>query len=1037
MRAVGPENPSTTPGKETKEMTSGCCVCAEENGWAGNPLVYCDGPGCEVAVHQGCYGIVEVPEGEWFCARCQAISHNSSEKANIRCELCPSRHGALKRTANDAWTHITCALYIPEVQFGNVDTMDPIIISNVPSERFNKPCYLCEEFGSPEKAKIGACMPCNRTGCRRVFHVTCGQQHGLLCELGSSPATVNVKYCGYCTLHIKKASQDPAIKIIGSSNQDPVIQKDSEQVEIKPVAVIIDAKDDIETGLVKPAVKRPRVNNDSPASDIKLKKSRHSNKLSNGGRSVKTLLKLVGPVVSDTVIDFQRERVAAQHAAAHSQQILAEAQSVASSSVTVSTASICTPVGEPSTSGPTGSNGYGHITSDIERASLAVNGSSLPDFKSHLHGDPSLATISKIAKSEIDRAHLMHQAPSTSGSQQGQFPSTMEELLERQWAQGAQFIKGQAQSDVAQLMTCLNNLKMENMRLQDQMDELQKRRDHLLALNSKLTQSLSCAMTSTSAASPRNSPRTTAAATSAPTTSFTSAISTPAVSALSTASIASSSTPTLCTPSTGASAAIVSLPNSEDSLNKLRSLVKNDVSPQCRPIVTTTSLNNSKLLPLSSANPPSASGRTSVMSSPPAPALPSVNGLTPTNVPLKPTIESSSPVNGQQSSQSFQSLLNSSAGFLVPRLPSASTTVPTATSLSTGSSFPGTQDALLNQLMLQQQQQVLYHVLQQQQSLDPARIARLFSSPTPVAASTDYELRSPPSLVPQMDAPTLRTPEFQELDSLFEDAPPLFDFGFTSDPTHAFNLSEPSSFECDQQQLYFYENSPPCASLSLCSVTAAPCSDDSAPVDLSLLDDFDESILEGLEFDADSWVDFLEGKNGSADLDRLLEADSEETIPSETADLSPCSSGVDVSILNEFFDGFGAGQVALPQQPTVISPDFNTAFNTYCKRPMHIAAEPSTASTTHHTALLEVTKPVPSSSPSDGQCESPSHYRQMRDKNNVASQKSRLKRKLKFEALKEEETVLEKRNAELRQLSDELERQLETYKSMMMRMITK
>jgi hypothetical protein len=30
-----------------------CCVCSDENGWADNPLVYCEGPNCQVAVHQG------------------------------------------------------------------------------------------------------------------------------------------------------------------------------------------------------------------------------------------------------------------------------------------------------------------------------------------------------------------------------------------------------------------------------------------------------------------------------------------------------------------------------------------------------------------------------------------------------------------------------------------------------------------------------------------------------------------------------------------------------------------------------------------------------------------------------------------------------------------------------------------------------------------------------------------------------------------------------------------------------------------------
>ena len=37
------------------EMVGGCCVCLDERGWDENPLVYCDGDGCNVAVHQGVY----------------------------------------------------------------------------------------------------------------------------------------------------------------------------------------------------------------------------------------------------------------------------------------------------------------------------------------------------------------------------------------------------------------------------------------------------------------------------------------------------------------------------------------------------------------------------------------------------------------------------------------------------------------------------------------------------------------------------------------------------------------------------------------------------------------------------------------------------------------------------------------------------------------------------------------------------------------------------------------------------------------------
>lgn len=56
-----------------KQMIGGCCVCADDSGYCDNPLVYCDGNNCNVAVHQACYGIVTVPEGPWFCRKCELI----------------------------------------------------------------------------------------------------------------------------------------------------------------------------------------------------------------------------------------------------------------------------------------------------------------------------------------------------------------------------------------------------------------------------------------------------------------------------------------------------------------------------------------------------------------------------------------------------------------------------------------------------------------------------------------------------------------------------------------------------------------------------------------------------------------------------------------------------------------------------------------------------------------------------------------------------------------------------------------------------
>ncbi|UMM24868.1 hypothetical protein L5515_004899 [Caenorhabditis briggsae] len=211
----------------TKEMVGGCCVCADDNGWVDNPLIYCDGENCEVAVHQGCYGIQEVPEGEWFCAKCTKAAGmlpGSINDETFCCQLCPFDHGALKRTdRKDGWAHVICALYIPEVRFGNVHSMEPVILSDVPLDKFQKVCYICKEADRPNDAKKGACMTCNIHKCKKSFHVTCAQRQGLLCEEGA--VSRNVKYCGYCEPHLAIAFQkdDPAIKIIPAC--PPILQK--------------------------------------------------------------------------------------------------------------------------------------------------------------------------------------------------------------------------------------------------------------------------------------------------------------------------------------------------------------------------------------------------------------------------------------------------------------------------------------------------------------------------------------------------------------------------------------------------------------------------------------------------------------------------------------------------------------------------------------------------------------------------------------------------------------------------------------------
>lgn len=66
-------------------------------------------------------------------------------------------------------------------------------------------------------------------------------------------------------------------------------------------------------------------------------------------------------------------------------------------------------------------------------------------------------------------------------------PQSLEQLLERQWDQGSGFLMRQAQHfDIASLLSCLHQLRSENMELESRINGLQARRDQLLAVSARL-----------------------------------------------------------------------------------------------------------------------------------------------------------------------------------------------------------------------------------------------------------------------------------------------------------------------------------------------------------------------------------------------------------------------------------------------------------------------------------------------------------------------------------------------------------------------
>ncbi|XP_044618374.2 protein AF-10 isoform X12 [Equus asinus] len=572
-----------------KEMIGGCCVCSDERGWAENPLVYCDGHGCSVAVHQACYGIVQVPTGPWFCRKCES----QERAARVRCELCPHKDGALKRTDNGGWAHVVCALYIPEVQFANVSTMEPIVLQSVPHDRYNKTCYICDEQGRESKAATGACMTCNKHGCRQAFHVTCAQFAGLLCEEEGNGAD-NVQYCGYCKYHFSKLkkskrgsnrSYDQSLSDSSSHSQDKHHEKEKKKYKEKdkhkqkhkkqpepspalvPSLTVTTEKTYTSTSSnsISGSLKRledtaARFTNanfqevsahTTSGKDVSEArgsegKGKKSSAHSSGQRGRKPGGRNPGPTVS-AASPFQQEiSMQYRHDGACPTTTFSELLNAIhngiynSNDVAVSFPNVVSGSGSstPVSSSHLPQQSSGHLQqvgalspSATSSAAPAVattqantlSGSSLSQVPSHMYGNrlnPNSSMAALIAQSEnnqtdqdlgdnsrslvgrgssprgslsprspVSSLQIRYDQPSSSGLENlPPAAASIEQLLERQWSEGQQFLLEQGTpGDILGMLKSLHQLQVENRRLEEQIKNLTAKKERLQLLNAQLS----------------------------------------------------------------------------------------------------------------------------------------------------------------------------------------------------------------------------------------------------------------------------------------------------------------------------------------------------------------------------------------------------------------------------------------------------------------------------------------------------------------------------------------------------------------------
>eukprot|EP00941_MAST-03F_sp_MAST-3F-sp1_P003536 g3536.t1 len=181
------------------EDDSVCSVCFDGESGENNPIVFCDR--CDIAIHQACYGVQDIPEGDYFCDACVYVMKMESKlkekkakcygqkqsilervQSTVKCALCPTTGGALKRTVCGKWAHLTCALWHPDVRIVDIVKMGPIElplqVTNLRTKQKIRgpPCFVC-------KSSKGKTLQCCHPGCSRHYHPICAWFAGFYCSV--------------------------------------------------------------------------------------------------------------------------------------------------------------------------------------------------------------------------------------------------------------------------------------------------------------------------------------------------------------------------------------------------------------------------------------------------------------------------------------------------------------------------------------------------------------------------------------------------------------------------------------------------------------------------------------------------------------------------------------------------------------------------------------------------------------------------------------------------------------------------------------
>ncbi|KAL5212227.1 hypothetical protein ABZP36_023074 [Zizania latifolia] len=226
-------------GTEASSICDVCCL--GENGRVSDTMLCCNG--CKVSVHQKCYGLHVVPDGQWLCTWCKylestvgLLKKDVDSSLSMPCVLCPKEKGVLKPVKGEAgrtvhggnlkFVHLFCTLWTPGALVEDMESMDPVSnVGSVQQNQRNLVCNIC-------KVKHGVCVRCSHGTCRTAFHPICAREAKHQMEIWGKYGHPNVELRAFCSKHSAIGCINSVERSKSASEQSPteVSSKDANHI---------------------------------------------------------------------------------------------------------------------------------------------------------------------------------------------------------------------------------------------------------------------------------------------------------------------------------------------------------------------------------------------------------------------------------------------------------------------------------------------------------------------------------------------------------------------------------------------------------------------------------------------------------------------------------------------------------------------------------------------------------------------------------------------------------------------------------------